>query len=175
MKITTNKAVFKNGMLTVQVPSCFADEYAKLARRIEQGKYIDITLANHNEKRSLSANALLWEMLGKMARVLDTTSEELYLHQLRMYGPSLIMAVEPKDVLAVRLQYRLVEELEKYNINGTEVIALQVWKGTSEYNSAEFAKLLDGTIEDAKALGVDYACRADRDAAMERLGKTELN
>ena len=50
-------------------------------------------IKEHKEKRSLTANAYAWSLIGKIADALRTSKEETYLTMLKRYGQSEMVSV----------------------------------------------------------------------------------
>ena len=86
MKLTTKNVKIMNQIVMFEVPKSAESILTRLASFLANDKQIDIEIDAHREKRSLNANAAMWAMLGKMAAVLNTTADELYLEELRNYG-----------------------------------------------------------------------------------------
>ena len=171
MKFRSGDVGFFRGQIMIPVPKHYEEQADKLMHAIANGKQLDIEIKIHREHRSLNANAALWAMLNDMADVLKTTADELYIEELRKYGVSKFMAVLPEDVERISREYRWAVERRSYTLNGVPVKALQVWPGSSTYDTAEFARLFDGVISDAKELGVDFLPAADRDFLLKEWGE----
>jgi len=125
----------------------------------------------YRKKRSLDANAALWKMLSMMAEKLHTTKDELYIEMLDRYGVFTHIVVKPNVVERVKQEWRTVRVLGEVTINGKEGIQLQCYFGSSTYDSKEFSTLLDGVIEEAKELGIDFISTEDRNLMIEQWGK----
>lgn len=54
--------------------------------QLQKDGRLDMTLKKHSDKRSLDANAYYWKLLGELAKVLQTSSEELHNQLLDSYG-----------------------------------------------------------------------------------------
>jgi len=92
-----------------------------------------------------------------MANVLHTTKDELYLRVLGDYGVFTHLVVKENVVERVKNEWKLVKELGKVIINGKEGIQLQVYFGSSGYDTKEMCTLLDGVVQEAKELGINTA------------------
>lgn len=171
MKFTTDKLkliqVNSKWGVFVEAPISLLDKLKKLVDK-EDDKTIEIK--SKRKSRSLDANAALWVMLEKMAIKLHTTKDELYLEMLDSYGVFTHVVVKQEAVYRVKKEWRTVRELGKININGKVGIQLQCFFGSSQYDTKEFSRLLDGVIEEAKEIGVDFISRADRDLMMKEWG-----
>ena len=132
-------------------------------------KILDIKVKR--EKRSLDANSALWLMLNKMAIKLRTTKDELYLDMLDRYGVFTHVVVKPEAVKRVMQEWRTVRELGKVTINGKTGIQLQCFYGSSQYNKEEFSTLLNGVIDEAKEIGIDFYTKEELNSMIMNWGE----
>jgi hypothetical protein len=130
-------------------------QYQELKQVTEKDKLLSVTIKQHRKKRSLDANAYMWVLLSKMAEVLNTTKDELYLEILGRYGVFTHIVVKPEVVERVKEEWRTVRELGEVKVNGKAGVQLQCYFGSSTYNTAEMAKLIDGIVSECKELGID--------------------
>lgn len=110
-------------------------------------------IKEHKERRSLNANAYLWVLVNKIADLMRTTKEEVYVNELKRYGQSDLVSVKSK--IDVRPYFKYFEQAGSSVLNGTEFTHYRVFKGSSEYDSREMAVLIDGVIQDAEELGIE--------------------
>ena len=129
------------------------------------------TIKEFRPKRSLDANAALWKMLSMMAEVLHTTKDELYLEMLDRYGVFTHIVVKQNVVDRVKQEWKTVRELGEVTVNGKTGIQLQCFFGSSTYDSKEFSTLLDGVIEEGKAIGVEFISREEQERMIGEWGK----
>lgn len=113
----------------------------------------DIEIKKHRNKRSLNANALLWKVLDSIAEILRADKEEIYIQMLRSYGVQKFLVVKPDAAESVAELFRAVDDLGYVLVNGKKGKQLRCIVGSSQYNTAEMARLLEGTIEESKELG----------------------
>lgn len=118
------------------------------------GDTLDITAERHREKRSLNANALLWECLGRIASALRTDKWDVYKLMLKRYGVYTYVCVPPGAVEMLKLQWRECEEIGEININGRQAVQLLCYYGSSTYNTKQFSTLLDGVISEMKTMDI---------------------
>lgn len=115
---------------------------------------IDIRLSKHTKKRSLNANALLWECLGEIAALQRADKWEIYLMMLRRYGQYTYVCIHPGAVDMLRRQWRECEQIGELTINGKKAVQMLCYYGSSTYDSKEFSVLLDGVISEMRELGL---------------------
>lgn len=107
----------------------------------------------HEEKRSNSQNAYMWEIIGKIANIQRLKKDDVYLQMLKDYGQSQIISmlsdIDPKGYL------KYYEKIGKGQVKGKDFTHYKVFKGSSEYNSKEMSILIDGVIQEAKQLDIE--------------------
>lgn len=106
-------------------------------------------------KRSLDANAYCWVLLQKMAEVLNTTKDELYLEELRKYGQFTHIIVKPEIADKVKNEWRLAEDVGDVTVNGKAGRQIRCYFGSSTYDSKEMSVLIDGIVSDCKELHIE--------------------
>ena len=124
---------------------------------IAKGKELSCELKQFRNHRSLDSNSYCWVLLGKMANILHTTKEEVYLQELDRYGTYTHLIVKPEAVERVQSEWRTSIVLGDVTINGKVGVQIQCYYGSSSYTNLEMCKLLNGIVEDAKELGIDTA------------------
>lgn len=128
------------------------DEAVIKSLEAEKDKELVIETKKYNEKRSLNANAYFWVLCDKIAQVLRTTKEAVYLVQLSHYGVFLDVQIPLTDLPVLKRQFRYVEEFTE---PFSDVTVARCYLGSSTYDKAQMGRLIDGTVEDAKELGID--------------------
>lgn len=123
----------------------------------------DVKIDKHREKRSLNANAYLWELCTQIGNILRKSKEEVYLEMLVDYGQSIMVSV----LSDVKLNgfYKYYKEAGKSNLNGKEFTHYKIYKGSSEYDTKEMSILLDGVVQEARQLGI----RTKEDEELEKM------
>lgn len=113
----------------------------------------DLTIKALRHKRSKNANDYFWELVGQMADKLRATKEEIYFEQLKKYGQSVTVTVK-EGVDLDRAGFKHYEKLKDGLYKDTKFVAYRVFIGSSQYNTQEMSVLIDGTVQDAKELGI---------------------
>ena len=119
----------------------------------DQDKNKKFEIKEYHKKRSLNANAYAWALIGKIADVLRNSKDEIYLEMLKKYGQSEIVSV--LSDINVMGYFKYFEEIATVKLQGKNFTHYKVFKGTSEYNTAEMAVFIDGVISEADELGID--------------------
>ena len=167
MKITTDKlTVIKNaGHPLIILPCTVAD-----VEHIPEGM-VDIEIKKHRKKRSLDANAYLWVLLGEMADKLQTNKDELYLIMLGRYGVYTHVIIKPEACQMFEREWRLAKCLGDVTVNGVCGRQYQVYFGSSTYDTKQFSTLLNGVVDEAKAIGVQTEPQEIIDSYLEHWGR----
>ena len=160
----------KGTWLTLQVPDSLKEVVQEFVLSLKDKVY-SCEIKEFKAKRTRDANAALWEMLSKMAAALHTTKDELYLEVLERYGVFTHVVVKPNVADRVKQEWKTVRELGEVTINGKVGVQLQCFFGSSTYNSKEFSTLLEGVIQEAKEIGIDFISREEQARMIAEWGK----
>lgn len=144
---------------------------ADLKNIVAKGKYLTVDIKQYRQKRSLDANAYMWVLLSKMADVLKTTKDELYLEMLDRYGVFTHIIVKKSVVERVKEEWRTVRELGVVSVNGQTGIQLQCYFGSSTYDTKEMSTLIDGIVSECKELGIETLTPAELELMKNAWGK----
>ena len=122
---------------------------------LQSGKRLHVRLEPYRNQRSLDANAYLWVLCQKIAEVVHSSKDHVYLEMLGRYGVFFHMVVRPEKVEDVRRSQRLVKELGTVTVNGQTGMQLQCYVGSSHYNTKEMSVLIDGIVGECRDLGIE--------------------
>ena len=121
-------------------------------------------LKEHKEKRSHNANAYFWVLVGKIAKATHSTNQTIHNALLRDYGQIDIQdgvaqwVVLPESYKLTESDYLLATpnkvkmQSKKGEVQGIVYIRL---RGSHTYNTEEMSRLIDGTVMEAKELGIE--------------------
>lgn len=154
--ITNNKL-----MVTFEVDAS-ADEINALAEQ-------DLTIEakKFSAKRTLTMNAYYWTLVGKLAEATDSTNAEIHNMMLRSYGTLQDMDGEIIPVLVPDTPKAFKKALndEVVHLKPTSTLRMgadgylrrvyHILKGSSDMTRDEFSRLLDGTIQECKDIGIE--------------------
>lgn len=110
-------------------------------------------------KRTLTQNAYYWALLNQLARTLGMGDSELHGHMLREYGVADTFTVRA-DV-PLRSYFRYFDVIGGGQMDGVRYSHVRVYKGSSEMDSSEFGRLLDGMREECEIQGIPTLTRAE--------------
>lgn len=155
---------------------CDADEAEQIKEFFEDEASIEIKKCRKG--RSAEANRCLWYCVNQIAMALSEDNFEVYKRLLKKHGLCTYALVKPNAVESFCKQFRTYEVLDEVDHNGQKAVQVLVFFGSSTYDSAEFAKLLDGIIEEMKDMitagyKLDLPTPAEIRAAIERIERHE--
>lgn len=120
--------------------------------KLDRYTLYDIKITKHRNKRSLDANAYYWLILGQIADAMKIDKEQLHKDYLRHYGVITQAMLPTKDVKCLFKYYDLDGIREA---NGNKFYIYKVYTPSSEMNTKEMSKLIDGIVQEAKAIGIE--------------------
>lgn len=132
-----------------------------------KGFKLRVILKRWREKRSKDANALLWHCLGEMAKADQSDNWSKYLEMLRKYGKYTYICCKPDAVESMKRQWREIEVIGDIETNGRKETQLLCYFGSSSYDTGEFTRLLDGTIKEMVAMGLQAPTSQEMKRALE--------
>lgn len=104
-------------------------------------------------KRTLNSNSYYWALLNKIAGVLGESKEKLHLKMLKEYGEVYsVLLPKEHDITGLIKYYEIESCIEK---NGHKFISYKAYLPSSEMNTKQMSKLIDGVVSEAKELGIE--------------------
>lgn len=147
--------------VTFRISSEPIDEINELAKLEE----LDIVAKKHRKKRSLDANAYFHVLLGKIADSLPVPISKARCKNILIsrYGQQEFMDDGQQVILKTNIGIDKMLEQEFLHCfpcgskveNGTEVVFYKVFRGSHTYDTKEMSILIDGTVQEAKELGIE--------------------
>ena len=150
-----------------------ADLAEEITRQYDSIKDIDrlvITAKKWRKKRSLDANAYAWVLMSKIADAQEypTTKEEIYEKMLKDYG-----VLEEVDGVPITITVKACVDMSRITghwmlikSNGTFNASAMI-KGSSEYDTKEMSRFIDGIVAEAKELGIETLPPAELETMMK--------
>jgi len=145
--------------ITFQIDTAPVDELNSLA----QLESLDIKAVKHRKKRSLDSNAYFHVLVGKIAEKLTISKAKAKNILLCKYGQAELLPDGSPLIYKTNAPVEYMEELEsihsipvKYGEeNGKQVVFYKLYRGSHTYDTKEMSLLIDGTVADAKDLGIE--------------------
>lgn len=148
--------------------------------RKHKDKLYDLEVKEHRKRRSLDANAKMWALINEMATVLRLPPEEIYQGYIPDVGGNYWIApVRPEEIDARSSDWcrghigRMVEDMGPCRIEELkDYHNLKMYRGSSEYDTAQFSRLLDLVIQDCRQLGIETLSEREKTLLLEQWEKT---
>lgn len=126
---------------------------------IDPQKMLDVRIECHKNRRSLDANAYCWVLIGQIAAVVGKKKEEIYREEIKELGgnfDTVCVTEKAADSLCAHWQHNgigWIAETFESKINGC--VNVNLYYGSSAYDSGQMARLIDNVVQDARALGIE--------------------
>ena len=143
-------------------------DYGDIRRFAYNFKAGNYEIERKRKKRSTDANALCWKLCTEIANVLRADKDSIYVDMLKRYGQSDIISV--LAAVDVKGYFKYYDVFGKGTVNGKEFIHYKVYKGSSEYDTREMSILIDGIIDEAKALDIEVISDREKALLLEEWG-----
>lgn len=149
----------EGGWLMVRPEKADLGKAMALVRR-HKNKLYDLEVKEHREKRSLDANAYCWVLIHKLAAVMGMKPTEVYLNAVLNVGNNYTpMCVREQDVERFKKSWQSnglgwpVLDLGSSQVPGCR--NLMAYHGSSTYDTKQMSRLIDGLVQDCKALDIE--------------------
>lgn len=125
---------------------------------------LDIIAKKHRERRSLDANAYFHVLVGKIADELGISKPRCKNILIGRYGQPYLLDDDAPAVIKSNIPASEMLEQEmlhcsccgcKTEDNGTETLFYRVYRGSHTYDTKEMSMLIDGTVQEAKDMGIE--------------------
>lgn len=124
-------------------------------------KDVNIELKEWKDKRTKNANALYWELIGKLAKAQHFSNAYAHNYMIQHYGmPEFIdgrtvcMWLPDTDKALSKVMETTLYHLMPLNeVKGNERLYMMM-KGSSRYDKAEFSRLLNGLVDECHELNI---------------------
>lgn len=125
-----------------------------------------IQIDKWKKHRSREQNAMLWALLEIMARAAggrkgSISPHECYVAMLEKYGKAEYLLVLPDAISTLKKAFRCVQEIERRDYNGKEMVMVRCFAGSSTFNTTEMSELLEGVLDELAEMGVNAQDAAD--------------
>lgn len=123
-------------------------------------KHLSLTVKQWREGRSLNANAYFHVLVGKIAEVMGVSHTEIHNQMIAEYGE---VDYEVKSIIMKdSIPWQRLQTIHLRPTTNTSVLddgnlwrVYQVMRGSHTYDQKEMSRLIDGTVFEAKELGIE--------------------
>ena len=131
------------------------------------GRLLDVSIKIHRSKRSKDANAYFHVLVDRIAAASNRSAAWTKNFLLDRYGTLLLYEGRPLEVFFPDIldvsedpnnHFRVTDETRSIRQeNGAEILYRKYYliRGSHTYDSKEMARLIDGTVEEAKQYGIE--------------------
>ena len=149
----------EGGWLMVKPEKADLGKAMALVRK-HKDKLYNLEVKEYRKKRSLDANAYAWVLIHKLAAAMHLTPEEVYLQEILDVGDNYTpMCVRVQDVERFKKNWSSnglgwpVRDLGPSQVPGCRNLA--AYHGSSTYDSAQMARLIDNLVVSCKELDIE--------------------
>ncbi len=164
MKLTANHistSYSESGQQLITLALTSKADISDLKAIIANKKLIAIECKEHRKKRSLDANAYFHVLVSKIAEAMNLGEDETKIKMVLEYGS--IMRDENGDKVGFKLPasvnvnniYKYAKWFDERMENGHKFNCYIIYEHTHNLDSKQMARLIDGTIYEAKELGIE--------------------
>lgn len=119
-------------------------------------KDLAIEIKLFRNKRSLNSNAYAWVLMQKLAQAMSVTKDDIYLMMLQRYSKSFTHIIVKENAIdKVKEMYRTCVDLGEITICGSTGHQLQVYFGSSTFNTEEMSVFINGLVSECKEVGIE--------------------
>lgn len=123
---------------------------------IKNVEKLSIRAVKHRGRRSLDSNAYAWVLMQKIAEAVNSDRWSVYLEMLKKYSREFTFVIcKEQAVDRLKELYRTCIDLGEVNVNGTEGHQMQVFFGSSTFDTKAMAVFIDGIVSECKELGIE--------------------
>ena len=124
--------------------------------KIKYGEKLQIKAVKHRERRSLDSNAYAWVLMQKIAEAVHSDKWSIYLEMLQKYSREFTFVIcKEKAVDRLKELYRTCVDLGEVNVNGKEGHQIQVFFGSSTFDTKAMSVFIDGIVSECKELDIE--------------------
>ncbi len=134
------------------VPNHLIDKIKKLT---EKDCVKSVEIKQKRNKRSISANNYMWQLINQMAIKLGSTDVEIYERMLCDFGTKEYVVAVPEARPILLKAYKIVEVVSSVKIKNKPAVQFRLIRGSSSYDTKEMSILINGVVQEAKVLGIE--------------------
>ena len=124
--------------------------------KIKDMDKLRIKAVKFRERRSLDSNAYAWVLMQKIAEAVNSDKWSIYLQCLQRYSRAFShVIVKPEAVDRMKELYRTCVDLGEITVNGQIGHQLQVYYGSSCFDTKEMSIFIDGIVSECKELNIE--------------------
>ena len=140
--------------------------------RISSNKMLTVQAKDFRNKRSLDSNAYAWVLMQKIAEETGLDKWEVYLNCLQRYSRAFThVIVKPQAIDKLKELYRVCIDLGEITVNGQTGHQLQVYFGSSTFDTKEMSVFIDGICSECRDLNIPLIPDSEIERLKQEWGK----
>lgn len=140
-----------NITLSVNEPSAM-----NAVNSIKDCEKLNIKAVKYRERRSLDSNAYAWVLMQKIAEAIHSDRWAVYLEMLKKYSREFTFVICKENAIdKLKELYRTTIDLGEVNVNGTTGHQMQVFFGSSTFDTKAMSVFIDGIVSECKEMGIE--------------------
>lgn len=148
------------------------EEPKESINKLCQCEKLSITAKKFRQKRSLDANAYSWVLMQKIAEAIDSDKWSVYLEMLQKYSREFTFVICKENAVdKLKELYRTCVDFGEVNVNGTQGHQVQVFFGSSTFDSKSMSVFIDGIVYECKQLGIETMAPDELERMVREWGK----
>lgn len=133
---------------------------------------VSVEIKKWSDKRSRDANNYLWQLLSKLAVVLETTKEELYRLYIQRTGIFKDYHLTEDEAKSFQVAWSMLgtgwlTEQVDFTQDG-ERLVIRAYYGSSRYNTKQMSRLIDEVVRDCKMQGIETMTPDELSSLLDR-------
>nr|DAS46885.1 MAG TPA: NinB protein [Caudoviricetes sp.] len=135
------------------------EEAAKCFDELRNEEILSIKISKYRKKRSLNANNYAWHLISEIAENQGIPKEDVYRQYIKDIGVYRQIEIDEKAVDTLIHSWQLhgigwvADKLDYSKHEG--FVLLNLYYGSSTYNTLQMSRLIDNIVQDCKALGIE--------------------
>lgn len=171
-KVLSGGIDFSTNKPTLTLEINESQEFKNEFEKIKEIEKLAIEVKKYRKKRSLDANAYSWALMTEIGMKMDPpiSKEEVYDIMLKRYGTFLTDENGNHVVITIKktVDLSILDfHLQHIKDNG-EFSSYIVIKGSSEYDTLEMSKFIDGVVTECKDFGISTLTDTELNQMKER-------
>jgi hypothetical protein len=139
---------------------CSAADGLKFAYNFKPGDYEIVPAEKKKKRRSNDANAYAWVLIHQIAAKLRIPPIDVYRNAILNTGgvTESVICIAEEAAEQFRRSWEsghLGRQVQQFPSNRKGFVNLIVIYGSSDYDTAQMARFIDGLVQDAKELGIE--------------------
>lgn len=166
------------------VVSLHVEEIPSGAEKL-RGEVLSVSMTKWRERRTLTANAYYWVLVSKISEATALTNAAVHNLLLRRYGVPetidgqittvMIPDEAEEEILQKELYHLKPTSHTKTGKDGRVFRAYILMKGSSSLDTKEMSRLIAGTTDECKEMGIETLPREEIERMMESYEKHHSN